>query len=75
MTAGALAASALLAGCATVGQPPAFTSFVVLGEGGAAVARVLIDAPACPDIVVDGRPLPMALRAPAATMSGQAGAS
>jgi len=68
LVAGAIAASALLAGCATVGQPPAFTSFVVLGEGSAAVARVLIDAPACPDIVVDGRPLPMTLRAPAATV-------
>ncbi|WP_328595624.1 metallophosphoesterase [Rugamonas rivuli] len=60
--------AALLAGCATVGQPPAFSSYVVLGEHGAAVARVLIAAPACPDIVIDQRPRPMALRAPAATV-------
>ncbi|MES2159938.1 MAG: metallophosphoesterase [Pseudomonadota bacterium] len=61
--------SAVLAGCATVGQAPAFSSFVVLGEQGAAVARVLIAAPACPDIVIDQRPQPMALRAPAATLA------
>jgi len=61
--------SAMLAGCATIGQAPAFSSFVVLGEHGTAVARVLIDAPACPEIVIDQRPQAMALRAPAATLA------
>jgi len=59
----------MLAGCATIGQAPAFSSFVVLGEHGTAVARVLIDAPACPEIVIDQRPQAMALRAPAATLA------
>jgi hypothetical protein len=40
----------LLAGCAATNPPPPpdFTSYVVLGEYGAAVARVLIDAPPAP---------------------------
>jgi hypothetical protein len=64
------ALAALLAGCATApsGPPPAFASFVVLGENGAAVARVLIDAPACPAIEIDQRSQAMTLRAPAATI-------
>jgi len=59
----------LLAACAAVppAPPPDFTSYVVLGEQGAAVARVLIDAPRCPDIALDGRRQPMRLRAPAMT--------
>lgn len=40
-----------------------FSAFVVLGEDGAAVARVLIAAPACPAIEIDGRFEPMRLRA------------
>jgi hypothetical protein len=64
------ALAALLAGCAAApsGPPPAFASFVVLGENGAAVARVLIDTPACPAIEIDQRTQAMALRAPAATL-------
>jgi hypothetical protein len=65
----ALALASLLAGCASVVQPPDFSSFVVMGDNGAAVARVLVAAPACPDIVIDGRPLAMAVRAPAATIA------
>ncbi|MFS2136887.1 metallophosphoesterase [Duganella sp. Dugasp56] len=65
----ALALASLLAGCATAVQPPDFSSFVVMGDNGAAVARVLVAAPACPDIVIDGRPLAMAVRAPAATIA------
>ncbi|WP_373989308.1 metallophosphoesterase [Duganella sp. BuS-21] len=61
----------LLAGCAATNTapPPDFTSYVVMGEYGAAVARVLIDAAACPEIVLDQRPQPMTLRAPAATIA------
>ncbi|WP_353404354.1 metallophosphoesterase [Duganella hordei] len=65
----ALALASLLAGCATAVQQPDFSSFVVMGDNGAAVARVLVAAPACPDIVIDGRPLAMAVRAPAATIA------
>ncbi|MES2346087.1 MAG: metallophosphoesterase [Pseudomonadota bacterium] len=65
----ALALASLLAGCASVVQQPDFSSFVVMGDKGAAVARVLVAAPACPDIVIDGRPLAMAVRAPAATIA------
>lgn len=61
---------ALLAGCAATNPPPPdFTSYVVLGEYGAAVARVLIDAPGCPDIVLNQRAQPMTLRAPAETIA------
>jgi hypothetical protein len=65
----ALALASLLAGCATVVQPPDFSSFVVMGDNGTAVARVLVAAPACPDIVIDGRPRAMAVRAAAATIA------
>jgi hypothetical protein len=64
-----LALASLLAGCATVVQPPDFSSFVVMGDNGTAVARVLIAAQACPDIVIDGRPRAMAVRAAAATIA------
>ncbi|WP_343728243.1 metallophosphoesterase [Duganella sp.] len=65
-----LAPAMLLAGCAATNPlpPPDFTSYVVIGEYGAAVARVLIDAPTCPDIVLNQRSQPMTLRAPAQTI-------
>ena len=40
-----------------------------IGEYGAAVARVLIDAPACPAITINQRSQPMTLRAPAGTIA------
>lgn len=62
----------LLSACAVTGQaplfPPDFTSFVVLGENGAATARVLIDAPSCPAILIGERGQAMSVRAPAATV-------
>ena len=66
----ALLAAVLLGGCAATNPspPPDFTSYVVLGEAGAAVARVLIDAPACPAIELNRRSQPMTLRAPAETI-------
>jgi len=65
-----LSLAALLAGCATVppSAPPPLAAFVVLGPEGAAVARVMTEAPACPAIVIDGQPQPMALRAAPATI-------
>jgi hypothetical protein len=67
----ALLPALLLAACATApsGPPPPFSSYVVLGENGAAIARVLVDAPACPEIKLDDRSQPMTLRAPAATIA------
>jgi hypothetical protein len=61
----ALAAFALLSGCASL-QPsaPPEAAFVVLGEGGAAVARVLTTGAECPGIALDARVVPMAVRAP-----------
>lgn len=38
-------------------------AYVVLGEGGRPVARVLTRAAACPAILIDGRAVPMRLRA------------
>lgn len=52
-----------------------FASFVVLGENGGAVARVVIAASACPAITVDGQTRPMLLRADAATLAQRATAS
>jgi hypothetical protein len=61
----ALAAFAMLAGCASL-QPsaPPEAAFVVLGEGGAAVARVLTTGAGCPSLTLDARAVPMAVRAP-----------
>ncbi|MFA9216496.1 MAG: metallophosphoesterase, partial [Sphingomonadaceae bacterium] len=52
----------LLAACASV-TPPPLAAFVVLGPEGAAVARVLTDAPDCPALELDGQLQPMQLRA------------
>jgi hypothetical protein len=59
----------LLAGCATLPTAPApeLFSYVVLGEQGAAVARVLSAEPTCPGITIDGRLSPMRVRAEAGT--------
>ena len=68
-----IAPLAALLGCAALppgnGQGPGFSSFVVMGENGTAVARVLIAAPACPAIILDGRVGPMSVRAAAATLA------
>lgn len=42
-------------------------AYVILGDGGRAVARVITAAPSCPRISVDNRSRPMSLRAPAET--------
>lgn len=49
--------------------PAELAAYVLLGEDGAAVARVVLDAPACPAITVDGASRPMALRAAPATLA------
>ena len=68
-----LSALAFLAGCATgVNRQPADAdplraAFVVLGERGAPVARVITVAATCPDIDIDGNTQAMKVRAPPAT--------
>jgi hypothetical protein len=65
------AALAVLGGCTTVGDtlgltpppPPEHESmFIVLGEGGAPVARVVTAEASCPAIRIDGATLPMDVR-------------
>ena len=63
------AAVATLSGCAALAPPPVLSSFVVMGVDGAAVARVLTAGDACPSIRLDGRSVPMSVRAPAATIA------
>jgi hypothetical protein len=59
------AAFAALAGCASLQPGPApEAAYVVMGEGGAAVARVVTRAAQCPAITLDQRTAPMAVRAP-----------
>src|SRR5690349_1197919 len=78
-----LAAAALLAGCASFapGRAPDAASgaapdaaFVVLGEDGAAIARVVTTAARCPDIAIDGRAAPMGVRVPHSAIAPRASA-
>jgi hypothetical protein len=69
-TLAALACTGMLACCAWPGTAPAPEAmFVVMGEHGTAVARVLTSAPACPVIVVDGQARAMTVRAAPATIA------
>jgi hypothetical protein len=43
--------------------------FVVMGEGGQAIARVITGSGTCPSIVIDGTSQPMRIRAPAETIA------
>ncbi|MRV75441.1 metallophosphoesterase [Duganella sp. FT92W] len=61
---------ALLGACAT--QPashPDMIAYVVIGEQGAAIARVVTAAASCPALTADGTPLAMAVRALPATLA------
>jgi hypothetical protein len=61
----AAATLGLLAGCAALApQPAPEAAYVVLGENGAPVARVLTTAASCPAITLDGQGVPMAVRVP-----------
>jgi hypothetical protein len=62
----AVLGSALAATSVHPAEAP-LSAYVILGEGGHAVARAITAAPACPSITVDGRSRPMRLRAPAET--------
>ncbi|MDL2354811.1 MAG: metallophosphoesterase [Pseudomonadota bacterium] len=60
-----LATLAALSGCAALAPAPTLPALVVMGENGAAVARVMTAAATCPSIRLDGREQAMAVRAPA----------
>jgi hypothetical protein len=65
----ALAASfAVLSGCASLAPAPELSTFVVLGEDGAAVARAITSAASCPSIRFDEQRQFMTARAPAQVM-------
>jgi hypothetical protein len=61
---------AVLAGLAALPAQAAgvVSSYVLMGEDGARVARVLTEAEHCPSITIDERAAPMRLRAPAETI-------
>lgn len=65
-----LSLATTIAGCASFGATSSdnLSSFVVLGEGGAAVARVISSAARCPAITRDGRNEAMTLRATPQTL-------
>jgi hypothetical protein len=70
-----LLAALLLAGCAgLVSDPgPEDVAFVVLGEDGAATARLITAASACPPLIVDNRALPMRVRVPKSAIPARPG--
>ena len=49
--------------------PSPISAYVVMGEDGARIARVVTPADHCPRIDIDGRTRPMSLRAPAETVA------
>lgn len=64
----ALGAALILAGCASLsgqsGMPRPDAAYVILGPGGAPIARALTSAASCPAIELDGRNTAMRVRAP-----------
>src|SRR6266536_5815400 len=71
----AIVACVVLAGCASPIAPPQegravapSYAFVVLGPEGAVIARVIMAAPGCPSIELDGVAEPMRVRALPATV-------
>ena len=71
----ALSSALLLAGCAgLVTDPgPDDVAFVVIGEDGAATARLITTASACPPLVVDNRAMPMRVRVPRSSIPARPG--
>ncbi len=75
----AAAAALTVAACATPVAPDAppperiDAAYVVIGAGGQATARALVTADTCPALQVDGRSLPMQVRAGPATAPRRAG--
>ncbi|MDB5793145.1 MAG: metallophosphoesterase [Massilia sp.] len=71
----ALAGALMLAGCAglVVDPGPEDVAFVVIGENGAATARLITAATTCPPLVVDNRAMPMRVRVPRSSVPVRAG--
>ena len=71
----ALLSALVLAGCRTLAPDPrpGDVAFVVLGENGAALARLVTTEQACPPLVVDGRAMPMRIRVPHSSIPARAG--
>lgn len=68
----------LLSGCAlrpAAAPPSELAAYVVMGEQGVAMARVVTAAADCPALTVDGKPLTMAVRALPATIAQRPTAS
>jgi hypothetical protein len=63
----ALFVALVVTGGAQAADDPITAAYVLLGENGAAVARVITSAPACPTIQADGKSLSMHLRADSGT--------
>ncbi|MBQ5965131.1 metallophosphoesterase [Massilia sp. ZL223] len=75
--AAALLACALAAGCGSLARGPAPAdepAFVVLGPDGEARARLVTRERGCPEISVDGRAVPMAVRVPYGAIPSRPGA-
>jgi len=58
----------LLSACASIQPGPRQNAFVVIGEDGGAVARVITSARACPSITIDAHASAMTVRAAPATL-------
>ncbi|MDB5745962.1 MAG: metallophosphoesterase [Massilia sp.] len=71
----ALLPALVLAGCGTLEADPgaAHVAFVVVGENGAASARVITTRQACPPLLVDGRAMPMRIRVPHSSIPARPG--
>lgn len=71
----ALLPAAVLAGCASYTPQPASieSAFVVIGENGQAIARVITTAQACPPLQVDSNVMPMRVRVPFSSIPARAG--
>ncbi len=71
----AAALALALAGCAgIVADPgPEDVAFLVIGEDGAATARLITGAPSCPPLMVDNRSLPMRVRVPKSSVPARPG--
>jgi hypothetical protein len=68
-------AALVLAGCASLpgDRGPADVAFVVIGENGAATARLITAAAHCPPLSVDGQAVPMRVRVPTSSIPARAG--
>lgn len=71
----ALVPALLLAACAGLMRDPGpeDVAFVVIGEDGAATARLITAAPTCPPLIVDNRAMPMRVRVPSSSIPARPG--